>query len=281
MRRGVCHRGPTKAFLGASAAPCAVLSILAAAMGALSVLSLLARAAFLRASHAPELVPCDITTGDALLWALLGNPIGCPPEWAATCAVILAGGAIGGGGLGVAPIVSCGDRRRCWRSMCAAAVARTVAAYGAFLVGAALASLLAGCSPSLAARSISALSLWTVTGDATGSGELLMTLLVMALGFASLACVQRALGLVAGRLAAFAAVTALVLGSAFAPLLPLPGSLLMVSRLEPFAASGLTMTEAWHPWVALSLFLAMAVAALICGGACFVRHDLGLMRDGL
>lgn len=274
MRDASAGPCPLSYMIASSRSAVGICVIPAVALGFLSNLSLLVRVDYVNQAFDAGLLLGHVTMGDALLWAFLGNPVGLAPEWAAFCVLALAGSALGGLRPIPPALVASGSRTRCWLACCAAAVLRSVTIFVALACGVAVWACALGCAPILEApTAIGWLSLG-VAREGAGTCDVVSFLLLTAIGLASVSLAQLALGFVMGELAALCACAALVLGSAFAPLLPLPGSMLMVSRLLPFAVPGQSMAAVWPMWVGFLVFCALGACAVAVGGTVFTHRDL-------
>lgn len=251
----------------------ALCFVAAVLMAALSTLSMYSRISLY------GIGPERPSAGDAVLWLFMGNALGFSPEWGAVWCLVLVAGAVdvrslAGGGPGACYVVASGGRGAFWRSLCLVA-GLTSALVIVVLAGsiAALAISLGG-APSLAPACIDAISLGDVSGAATAGdvGVLLGLLLAGAASF-SLACL--AISLRAGRSAALGACVVVLLGSAFLPMAPLPGSWLMVTRLDCFTA-GTTVTTAWPPVAGLCELAAIGGVSYVLGAWAFKGVEFGI-----
>lgn len=249
---------------------CLVAAVL---MAALSTLSMYSRISLY------GIGPERPSAGDAVLWLFMGNALGFSPEWGAVWCLVLVAGAVdvrslAGSGPGACYVVASGGRGAFWRSLCLV-TGLTSALVIAVLAGsiAALAISLGG-APSLAPACIDAISLGDVSGAATAGdvGVLLGLLLAGAASF-SLACL--AISLRAGRSAALGACVVVLLGSAFLPMVPLPGSWLMVTRLDCFTA-GTTVTTAWPPVAGLCELAVIGGVSYVLGAWAFKGVEFGI-----
>lgn len=245
----------------------------------LSTLALFSMLGFAGEVSGAALAATDVSVGDAILWLFLGHPTGLRPEWAAPWALVLVVSLLDLRGQRAALFVQAGSRARAWAASCVAAAGSALAGCAALVLGMAGWALALGGTPTLAPRSIQELSFWTLTAEGTAADVALFVGVIFA-GAVFLALAQLALGLVAGPAVAFLAAVALVVGAAFAPLLPLPGSWLMASRMAPFAAGGSSVSAAWPAWVPLAAFACGAAACVLVGLAVFSRGDLGTAPGG-
>lgn len=249
---------------------------LAALMAALGLLSLYSRLAiFSDGAVRPS-------AGDAIVWLFMGNPLGLAPEWGALWCLVLAisvddvRGLVDG--VGVRHVVACGKRGSFWRDLCLAVAIR--AAFACALLaafGAALAIALGG-PAGLSPVCISTASLGAVS-PAVAAENVAALLALVLLGAVCLSLLELSLSLFLGRPLALVACVALVLGSAFLPLLPLPGSWLMASRLEAFASST-TVTAAWPVAPGVCELVGIGALGIVLGGGAFGGLELGVRRSG-
>ena len=249
---------------------------LSALMAALGLLSLYSRLAiFSDGTVRPS-------AGDAIVWLFMGNPLGLAPEWGALWCLVLAlsVGDVRGlaDGPGTRQAVACGDRGAFWRGLCLATAICALLACLLPVFFVALFAVLAGGALTLAPACIAVASLGAISA-AVGLGDVMSLLVLLALCAVSFALLELALSLRLGRPVALAACIALLLGSAFLPLLPLPGSWLMASRLEAFA-SATTVTATWPLVPGACVLVCMGVVAAVLGGRAFAGLEFGLRQAG-
>ncbi len=241
-------------------------------MAALSTLSMYSRIALY------GIGPQRPSAGDAILWLFQGNALGFSVEWGAVwCLLLVAAGVdvnavLAGGGIRYA--VACGDRKAVWRSICLACAVSAVAALVALIVAMAAFAVVLGGGATLAPTCIDEVSLDAIRAEAT-TADVVVFVALLASGAVAFAILQAALSLWAGQAAALASCVAILLGSAFLPMAPLPGSWLMATRLDCFARST-TVTTAWAPVLGLCLFAAVAALSLVLGGRAFDRLEFGI-----
>lgn len=218
-----------------------------------------------------------VSMGDALLRTMLGWPTGLTATWAASWIFILAFSLVDvrARGSGTTFYIHAGDRRGCWMVCCAIAVFRALLACTALLGGSVFLIVLLGGLPSLDTASIALLSDGAVVAGARAKDVLLFVALLL-VGAAALSLLQLALGMWIGTILAFAAVAVLVLGSALSPLLPLPGTWLMASRVLPFAVEGNPLMVPVSLGAGFALFVALGSVSALVGGLRFLRCDLDL-----
>lgn len=247
------------------------LSAMLAALGLLSLYSRLA--VFSDGTVRPS-------AGDAVVWLFMGNPLGFAPEWGALWCLVLAL-SVGDaqalvGGAGAREVVACGRRAAYWRDLClVTAICAVLACLLSPLFVALFATLMGG-ALTLAPVCIATASLGAISA-VVGPGDVMSLLVLLALGAVSFALLELALSLRLGRPVALAACIALLLGSAYLPLLPLPGSWLMASRLEAFA-SATTVTATWPLVPGACVLACMGVLAAVLGGRAFAGLEFGLRR---
>ena len=246
---------------------------LSALMAGLSMLSLYSRlAVFSDAAAHPS-------AGDAIVWLFMGNPLGLASEWAALWCLVLAL-CVGDvrrlvGDVGAHHVVACGERGTCWRGLCLATAIGAVLACASLVIFSALLAMALGGAATLRPVCIAAASLGAIS---SGVAQDVWALLALtALGAASFSLLELALSLRLGRPLALAACIALLLGSAFLPLLPLPGSWLAASRLEVFAAAT-AVTAAWPVVPGVCELVGIGTLAVVLGGRTFGRLEFGLRR---
>lgn len=247
---------------------------LSALMAALGLLSLYSRLAiFSDGTVRPS-------AGDVIVWLFMGNPLGLAPEWGALwCLVlVLSIGDVRGlvDGVGTRQVVACGDRGTFWRGLCLATAICALVACLLAVFFVALFAVLAGGALTLAPVCIATASLGAISA-AVGPGDVMSLLALLALGAVSFSLLELALSLRLGRPATLAVCVALLLGSAYLPLLPLPGSWLMASRLEAFA-SATTVTAAWPLVPGACLLACVGILAAVLGGRAFAGLEFGLRR---
>lgn len=265
-----------RALLGLSRGRLLAAAGLSALMSALGLLSLYSRLAiFSDGTVRPS-------AGDAIVWLFMGNPLGLAPEWGALwCLVlILSVGDVRGlvGGSGTRQVVACGDRGTFWRGLCLSTAICALVVCLLPIFFAALFSVLVGGALTLAPTCIAMASLGAISATA-GPGDVALLLASLALGAVSFSFLELALSLRLGRPLALAACVALLLGSAFLPLLPLPGSWLMASRLEAFA-SATTVTATWPLVPGIFVLACMGILAVMLGIRAFAGLELGLRQAG-
>lgn len=251
-----------------------VVALFFLAASGLSVAALLARLSLVARTQNLALSPSDISAGDMILWLFLGNPHGLLPEWAAIWAGVLACSLSDPCSVSAQVYVLAGSRTRGWAACCLATVAWSAIPLLALVTGAVATVLLLGGSPTLAPLSIGPLSLGAVAPGAHKTATLLfMANIIVGAGAVSL--LQFTLATFFRAPVAYAATSALVLGSSFARRLPLPGSFLMASRMAPFASSSeLVGAGSWDQGLALGCFLVIGLASAIMGWSKFSRLDL-------
>lgn len=260
-----------RALLGAWRCEFALLLFLGATMAALSMLTLLSRLSVFGLVNRPS-------AGDAILWAFMGNPIGLSMEWGGLCCLLCVAACPDLRGVmtdvGQPLLAARGSRRHFWYDVCAACVIRVLAVCSALMLCSALLACLLGGEPSLSPSCIEKISLGVITSDLTISDVALFASLVF-VGAVSLSILGPALSLLCGRSVALAVLLLLLLGSAFAPMLPLPGSWLMVTRLAGFAWPS-TVSAVWPPELGYAVFASVAILALALGRRLFSRLEQGL-----
>lgn len=247
---------------------------LSALMAGLSMLSLYSRLAiFSDATVHPS-------AGDAIVWLFLGNPLGLAPEWAALWCLVLAT-SVGDAqslvsGVAARHVVACGNRSAYWRGLCLATAICAALTCTFLAIFSALLAVALGGAATLAPVCIGVASLGGISGAVT-AGDVAGLLALVALGAASFSLLELALSLRLGRPLALAACIALLLGSAFLPLLPLPGSWLAASRLEVFATAT-SVTAAWPVAPGACELVGIGALAVVLGGRMFGRLEFGLRR---
>ena len=224
--------------------------------------------------------------GDLVVWFLYGNPLGLAPEWGALWVLVLVLSVDDATRLtrrsGQALLVLRGGRLGLWADLCVITV--LLACAGCMLpifVGDLILVALGG-APTLELHCIFEATLGSVSSGASALDVAVLLALVL-VGAMSLCLFEQALSLCVGRTLALVATVALLLGSAYLPTLPLPGSWLMASRLDLFGAST-TVTSVWPCGLGLCSFVAIGVLAVLIGGRIF-RHagrgnSLGRVRGG-
>ena len=248
------------------------LVLLATVMAALGVLSLLSRLSVYGIAESPS-------AGDTIMWAFMGNPIGLSVEWGGLWCLLAVAGCPDVRGLmarmGQRLLVARGSRSGLWRDVCAACVVRALVTCASLAALSALLAVLLGGGASLALECASAASLGVLSEGLTASDVGLLLGLVCA-GSVGLAVLGCALSVRCGRPLALVGVLALLLGSAFAPLLPLPGSWLMVSRLAGFAQAS-TVSAVWPPAAGFAVFAVIGILSFALGAWRFSRLEPGLL----
>lgn len=241
-------------------------------MAALSTLSIYSRIALY------GIGPERPSAGDAILWLFQGNALGFSAEWGAVWCLLLVVGGVDvnalSGRWGGRYAVACGNRRAMWRSIHLAATVSTVVTLTVLLAAMSLLAVVLGGGASLAPICINKISLDAIRAEAT-TMDVAVFIGLLAAGAIAFAILQSALSLLAGRTAALALGVAILLGSAFLPMAPLPGSWLMVTRLDCFSSST-TVTKAWAPVLGLCMFAAIAVLSYVIGSRAFDRLEFGV-----
>ena len=249
----------------------ALLLFLTAAMAALSMLALLSRLSVFGLVERPS-------AGDAIFWAFMGNPVGLSLEWGGLCCLLCVAACPDYRGLmagvGQSLLLARGSRQRFWHDMCIACIIRVFGVCSSLMLFFALFACLLGGEASLSPSCIEKISLGVLAGDLTAWDVALFVGLVFA-GAASLAVLGPVLSLLCGRPVALAALLLLYLGSAFAPMLPLPGSWLMVSRISRFAQAS-TVNTVLPLGMGYAVFVGIAVLAFALGARFFSKLEQGL-----
>lgn len=240
----------------------------------LSVAALFARARFVAQAYDVALSIAGMSVGDAILWLFLGHPSGLIAEWAVVWVGILACSLSDPCGERAHVYVLTGSRGRCWAAYCFASCIWSLVPLITLVASVVAIVLLLGGSPALAPSSIEHLSLGSIASGTNG-GDIVLFLACVFVGSVALSLLQLAISTCVHAPVAFATTSALVLGSAFAPTLPLPGSFLMASRIAPFAsAADLLRTSSWHPSLGIAFFLVVGAASALVGWLRFSQLDL-------
>ena len=268
-----------RALLGDLRLRAALLVVAVLATTGLSALALLSSLRFAGEASGTALAASDVSVGDAVLWLFLGHPMSLSPEWAAPWALVLVVSLVDVRGQRATLFVQAGSRARAWWASCVAAAGSALVSCATLVLGMVVWMLALGGAPTLAPSSIRELSFWLLTAEGSASDVALFAL-VLLVGAAFLSLAQLAAGLAVGPVVAFLMVMALVLGSAFAPLLPLPGSWLMAARVMPFAAGASGVSAAWPARMGLVVFACGSAACVLVGLIAFARKDLGVISGG-
>lgn len=216
------------------------------------------------------------SAGDAVLWLFMGNAVGFAPEWGAVWCLVLAAGiedarVLASGGPACRYVVATGDRAIFWRSLCMV-VALTSVLVVAVLMGAmTVFAVVLGGRLSLLPACIDAISLGDVMSGATTLDVAGFMALLLA-GSAAFSLLGTALSLRVGRPASLGVCIAVLLGSAFLPMAPLPGSCLMTTRIDCFAGST-TVTTAWPFAIGLCELGLIGLLSFVLGGRAFDRAE--------
>ena len=275
-KRGVRRPSALRALMALSRRRLLVAVGLSAMAAALSLLSIYSRLAiFSDGAVWPS-------AGDAVIWLFMGNPLGLAPEWGALWCLVLALSVEDAralvGDVGVREVVACGGRVAYWRDLCLVTAICAVVVCLLPPLFVALFAVLAGGALTFAPVCIATASLGVISVAAT-SGDVAGLLALVALGAVSFSLLELALSLRLGRPLALAVCVALLLGSAFLPMLSLPGSWLMASRLATFA-SATTVTAAWPAAPGVCELAGIGALAVALGGGTFCGLELGLRQAG-
>ncbi len=283
MRRRAGNRGEAgaekhlacRALLAFSKRRLLVCMGVAVLVAALSTLSMYSRVSLY------GIGPERPSAGDAVLWLFMGNALGFAPEWGAVWCLVLAAGiedarVLTGGGPACRYAVASGDRATFWRSLCMTVVL-TSALIVATLVGTmAVFAVALGGQPSLAPTCIDAISLGDIAGGATAF-DVGAFIALLAVGAVAFSLLGTAVSLLAGRPAALGLCIAVLLGSAFLPTAPLPGSWLMATRADCFAGST-TVTTAWPFALGLCELGLIGLLSFVLGAWAFDRAEFGVTK---
>jgi len=221
----------------------------------------------------------SVSVGDGLLWLMQGNPISLTFEWVMPWfLVILAASRPGremtrGYGLGVC--VQIGSRAKYWLMVALASCLRGVKVLAALYVGMSVAVLVMGGTPGLGAASSATLTSGFFA-NAIPAGGVMAFVGLTAAGTVALALWQLVCTLVVGYLPAIALSVVLLAASAWASLVPLPGSWLMAYRVEPLVVAQTTFTHAYPLLAGVAVFVGLSLLLLGLGAVLLGRYEFGL-----